>query len=399
MYKFQWDVFADDTVLRQVLEMAGVDSPSATTRIRPLVAQILKTVGGPGLIETPPAPEDKTAVALRMLQLALDHTLSRMSLPMSSAGYVFREADGSLFDRELTARPMVQVNRAAPAELEALPEIGAVMAERIVGERLANGRYSGSGDLAARVRGIGEQTADLLDTILEYDDFPDIPGSTLGRTGDLSSDLKTLMTLQRGGTPVERLADSLETIAVACADTPHPYGHHGLCHPAGSLPPPPTSPEKADVRVLWGYEYYRMLPEWFGAASTAIDVCMFHIALPTSSHPTRRLLDALIDARGRNLSVRVLMDADRDTDPYRSTVINAGAKVYLEAAGVPVRFDPEDRLLHSKFIVIDGSVVVMGSHNWSAGSYFRFDDLSVAIRSRTVGQEQSDRFNSLWGRA
>jgi phosphatidylserine/phosphatidylglycerophosphate/cardiolipin synthase-like enzyme len=126
---------------------------------------------------------------------------------------------------------------------------------------------------------------------------------------------------------------------------------------------------------------------------------MFHIALPTSSHPTRRLLDALIDARRRNLSVRVLMDADRDTDPYRSTVINAGAKVYLEAAGVPVRFDPEDRLLHSKFIVIDGSVVIMGSHNWSAGSYFQFDDLSVAIHSQTVGQEQSGRFNSLWEQA
>ncbi|MGD8252671.1 MAG: phospholipase D-like domain-containing protein [Desulfobacterales bacterium] len=398
MYSFRWDVFANDTVLRQVLEMAGVRSPSAPTRIRPLVVQILKTVGGPGLIETPPAPENQTAIALRTLQLALDHTLSRMSLPVLAAGYVFKEADGSLFDRELTARPTVSINRAAPAELEALPEIGAVMAERIVGERLANGRYSGSRDLAARVRGIGEQTADMLDTILEYDDFPDIPGSTLMRTGDLSSDLKTLMTLHTGGTPVERLASSLETIAVACADTPHPYSHHGLCHPAGSLPPP-TSAEKADVRVLWGSEYYRVLPEWFGAASTAIDVCMFHIALPTSSHPTRRLLDALIDARRRNLSVRVLMDADRDTDPYRSTVINAGAKVYLEAAGVPVRFDPEDRLLHSKFIVIDGSVVIMGSHNWSAGSYFQFDDLSVAIHSQTVGQEQSGRFNSLWEQA
>lgn len=48
----------------------------------------------------------------------------------------------------------VNVNRAGASELEALPGIGPVLAERIVADRDANGPFAGLGDLE-RVSGIG----------------------------------------------------------------------------------------------------------------------------------------------------------------------------------------------------------------------------------------------------
>jgi phosphatidylserine/phosphatidylglycerophosphate/cardiolipin synthase-like enzyme len=77
-------------------------------------------------------------------------------------------------------------------------------------------------------------------------------------------------------------------------------------------------------------------------------------------------------------------------------VINSAAKAWLEAAGIECRFDESDRLLHSKFVVIDRRLVVIGSHNWSAGSYFQFDDLSVVVSSAALAAQLLERFEHLW---
>ena len=60
--------------------------------------------------------------------------------------------------------------------------------------------------------------------------------------------------------------------------------------------------------------------------------------------------------------------------------------------------DAVDKLLHSKFLIVD-DLIVIGSHNWSAGSYFHFDDWSVVVKSPGFTQEISTRFDSLWDAA
>jgi phosphatidylserine/phosphatidylglycerophosphate/cardiolipin synthase-like enzyme len=57
-----------------------------------------------------------------------------------------------------------------------------------------------------------------------------------------------------------------------------------------------------------------------------------------------------------------------------------------------------DKLLHSKFLIVD-DLIVIGSHNWSAGFYFQFNDWSVVVISPGLTQEMSTRFNSLWDAA
>ena len=60
------------------------------------------------------------------------------------------------------------------------------------------------------------------------------------------------------------------------------------------------------------------------------------------------------------------------------------------------RTDKASRLLHSKFLVIDQRLCVVGSHNWSAGSYFNFDDLTLAIASTSLADALRTRFDALW---
>jgi competence ComEA-like helix-hairpin-helix protein len=55
----------------------------------------------------------------------------------------------------------IDINSAGPAELDLLPGIGPVMAQRILDDRAANGPFATVDDLA-RVRGIGPKTLDAL---------------------------------------------------------------------------------------------------------------------------------------------------------------------------------------------------------------------------------------------
>ena len=128
----------------------------------------------------------------------------------------------------------------------------------------------------------------------------------------------------------------------------------------------------------------------------SIKLAMFHIALPKEKHPTKVLLDELVNAKNRGVEVKVLLDRDRETDPYKSTVINTQAKEYLEANGIECRFDKEEILLHSKYLIVDDNLCVLGSHNWSAGSYFQFDDLSLVVKSSELSQQLTNRFENLW---
>ncbi len=97
--------------------------------------------------------------------------------------------------------------------------------------------------------------------------------------------------------------------------------------------------------------------------------------------------------------MRALLDRDDKGDPCLSTVINSAARRFLTAAGVTCRSDSGAKLLHSKYLVIDRQRVVMGSHNGSAGSYGRFDDLTLAVEGETLANQVLGRFDEQWAKA
>ncbi|MCU0560642.1 MAG: phospholipase D-like domain-containing protein [Desulfobacterales bacterium] len=386
---------ASDALLERIRAAAGLDPAADVSHLRSTVGSILAAVGGSLFVDEPPSAAETQALAFRLIHEALSHALSRLSRPPLNSGVVLRAAANGVFGAEAVAVPTVPVNRAKEAELKGLPVIGSVLAARIVAERKKAGPFESVSDLAGRIRGLGEQGAKELLNVLRFDDLSDVVREHLMPSDDFGANLRKLMSVQPGAAGLSALEGALEATAVTCAAERHPYEEAGLQYPLRGPDELPMA-AAADARILWGSAYYSALPPYFQNASVSIDVCMFHIAMPSEAHPTRTLLEELVKAKDRGLSVRVLMDADRDSDPYLSTVINSGAIEYLKAAGVPARFDPVEKLLHSKFIVIDKRLVIIGSHNWSAGSYFQFDDLSVALASLALAEIQAARFEMLW---
>lgn len=74
-----------------------------------------------------------------------------------------------------------------------------------------------------------------------------------------------------------------------------------------------------------------------------------------------RIIAALIAARGRGVSVTVIVD--KITARQRGEGVSA-----VRDAGIPVYVDRKPRIAHNKVVVIDGDTVITGSFNFSTSA-------------------------------
>jgi phosphatidylserine/phosphatidylglycerophosphate/cardiolipin synthase-like enzyme len=91
----------------------------------------------------------------------------------------------------------------------------------------------------------------------------------------------------------------------------------------------------------------------------------------------KNLADALIDARERNVSVKVVLEP--------SVYQNSGMSSYLLNGGISVNWASKKfHNTHSKFMIIDDSIVFVGSLNWSENAMKNNREASVIIYSKEV---------------
>ena len=82
------------------------------------------------------------------------------------------------------------------------------------------------------------------------------------------------------------------------------------------------------------------------------------------------IVEALLRAHRRGVEVKLI--ADRSTPCGRNSGIDP-----LAGAGVPVWIDHIARIAHAKTMVIDGTVTLNGSYNWTRGASANSEDLNL----------------------
>jgi phosphatidylserine/phosphatidylglycerophosphate/cardiolipin synthase-like enzyme len=100
------------------------------------------------------------------------------------------------------------------------------------------------------------------------------------------------------------------------------------------------------------------------------------------------LARALIDAKNRGVEVKVIIEEENaygQGSDYRM----------LKEAGVDIRLDGNPALMHHKFMVVDGEIIVTGSYNWSTAAEDRNDENFVVIRDRSIAERFMQEFNRL----
>ncbi len=150
---------------------------------------------------------------------------------------------------------------------------------------------------------------------------------------------------------------------------------------------------QAEVQNISSEKYFEATLKEITEARSSIIVAMYLVSsLPDqpNSQPNQ-LLNALIKAKDRGVSVKVILDqninfeAESSEDAVTSNK-NQQAYELLRKNNVPVFFDTSDIYTHAKAIIIDDETVILGSTNWSKAALTRNNEASALIRSKEFAQ-------------
>jgi len=126
------------------------------------------------------------------------------------------------------------------------------------------------------------------------------------------------------------------------------------------------------------------------ALISAIDGAQFSIVASLYGLNRQSVIDALVAAHGRGVSVQVVTDDEAYSGSY------ADGYTELEDAGIVVRDDEHADIHHNKFLVIDNNRVWTGSTNLTDTGFTLNANNSLLIDSPELAADYAEKFNAMW---
>ncbi|WP_428624946.1 phospholipase D-like domain-containing protein [Sedimenticola sp.] len=303
----------------------------------------------------------------------------------------------------------IDLNYASQKTLESLPGVGPQLALRIIEDR----PFQSSRDVQ-RIHGIGPAKAKLLNYLTTVNLAPDV--SSLSQAMDRFSgapsftNLVSLLRTREGSSMSLTLLAELRDALIHLAP---PHSGTSLCahhtrmsditrwneQRKGLSSHLATSASTAinTGALLYDGGYLPFVEKLVAEARESVYILMFFMRYVGSGHyPTDKLVDALAQAKHRGVDVRVILDVDDVDGVAQSRFINEAAYEQFRELGIPVLYDTKGRKTHSKFLVVDNRHLVLGSHNWTAGSFYAYDDTSIYLDSAETVAIYRDSFLGLW---
>ncbi len=166
-------------------------------------------------------------------------------------------------------------------------------------------------------------------------------------------------------------------------------------------PSPVVIASPGSVRVLEDEAYTQRLEQLLAGAKTRIRVVMFSVVISDKSghrNPVRRILDRLIERHRAGVQVEVLLDAGVPATRRQpgEEVPSENAYQELKAAGIPVRWDEDDRTTHVKCVVVDDRWCLVGSHNWTSSALSKNREWSLEVEDPTLAADLTARMDRAW---
>lgn len=145
-----------------------------------------------------------------------------------------------------------------------------------------------------------------------------------------------------------------------------------------------TEKSTQEITPVLDSDYYTAVEPLIDSARISIEVMMFLISDTTEAFGgPGGLLAALSNAHSRGIDIRVLLNT--------IDINNQEAIEFLRTRGIPLR--QGDRYSHTKLVIIDDAIVVVGSHNWTASAFSSNYEASILIRDEATALEYRNYFD------
>ena len=158
----------------------------------------------------------------------------------------------------------------------------------------------------------------------------------------------------------------------------------GFCYPA-------------DVVPLSNREYFSAAQKAISQAKKSILLVMYRISFnkEDKNSEVSRLMDELVKAKLRGVGVKVILDYQKDDYNSFAGGDNSEAFNFLKDNGIEVYFDSVGSYTHTKAMVIDGRIIISGSHNWTDAALTRSNETSFLIDSPELAGRLLDEFSRI----
>jgi len=130
------------------------------------------------------------------------------------------------------------------------------------------------------------------------------------------------------------------------------------------------------------WELYFYPAYWLDRSNSSICAMIYTFTSDTIS-------DALIRAHSRGVHVKITMDQSQLSVP-------GGEAQTLVDSGIAVRIDRRSGLLHNKVAIIDNTIVVTGSYNWTAAAEERNRENLLIIQDPQLASPYQSNCEATW---
>jgi phosphatidylserine/phosphatidylglycerophosphate/cardiolipin synthase-like enzyme len=120
------------------------------------------------------------------------------------------------------------------------------------------------------------------------------------------------------------------------------------------------------------------------SAKSSLDIAIYEFT-------DKNISDAVINAKKRGVTVRVISDKECSSESYQKEVLNA-----LLSAGIPVKINTHSGLMHLKVSIIDNSIATTGSYNYTIAAMDENDEVFVVLNDVKVAQDFDTQFVRMW---
>jgi len=121
--------------------------------------------------------------------------------------------------------------------------------------------------------------------------------------------------------------------------------------------------------------------EWIGRANSSIHILIYSFTLDSVS-------DALITAHNEGVEIKIVFE--------KSQISQYSEYQTLKTAGVMIRNDTNSKLMHHKVMIVNETIVLTGSFNWSASGQESNNENLIVLNSTYIAEIYEGEFQEIW---
>jgi phosphatidylserine/phosphatidylglycerophosphate/cardiolipin synthase-like enzyme len=128
----------------------------------------------------------------------------------------------------------------------------------------------------------------------------------------------------------------------------------------------------------------KMLIDVINSTKETLDIAIYSL-----THPD--IVAAIKEAKKRGVTVRIISDKIQSTGKTQDEALKL-----LGSAGIPMKVNKHNGLMHLKVTIADKKVATTGSYNYSQAASTSNDEVLMVIHDEAAAKAFTDQFERMW---